>query len=59
MEKALKEILRVSKNNNICITFLKRSKKLSQFKELIKKHLKNIKEVEEEKDMIFISSFQP
>ena len=26
---------------------------------VIKKHLKNIKEIEEEKDMIFISSFQP
>ena len=59
MEKALKEIIRVSSNNNICITFLKKSKKLTQFKELMKKHLKNAKEIEEEKDIIFISSFLP
>ncbi len=56
MEKALEEIIRVSKNNNIGITFLKRSKKLNQFRKLIKKHLK-IKEIEEEKDIIFLSSF--
>jgi len=56
MEKALKEILRVSKNNNICITFLKRSKKLPQFKNLIKKYMK-FKEIEEEKDIIILSSF--
>ena len=37
MEKALREIIRVSKNNNICITFLKRSKRLPQFRKLIKK----------------------
>ena len=56
MEKALKEIIRVSKNNNICITFLKRSKKLNQFKKLMKKYFKNIKQIEEEKDIIFILS---
>jgi len=56
MEKALKEILRVSKNNNICITFLKRSKKLLQFRKLIKKYLK-VKEIKEEKDIIFLPSF--
>jgi len=56
MEKALKEILRVSKNNNICITYLKRSKKLPQFKNLIKKYMK-FKEIEEEKDIIILSSF--
>lgn len=56
MEKALKEIIRVSKNNNICITFLKRSKKLPKFRKLIKKYFKNIKEIEEEKDIIFLSS---
>src|SRR3989344_5368446 len=48
MEKALREIMRVSKNSNICITFLKRSKKLNQFRKLIKKYFKNIKEIEEE-----------
>jgi len=56
IEKALKEIMRVSKNKNICITFLKKSNKLDGFKELIKKHLK-VKEIEEEKDIIFLSSF--
>lgn len=54
MEKALKEILRVSKNNNICITFLKRSKKLAQFRKLMKKYMK-FKEIEEDKDIIFVS----
>ena len=52
IEEALKEILRVSKNNNICITFLKRSKKLPQFRKLIKKYIK-LKEIEEDKDIIF------
>ena len=56
MEKALRETIRVSKNNNICITFLKRSKRLSRFKNLIKKYFINIKEIEEEKDIIFIFS---
>ena len=56
MEEALKEILRVSKNNNICISFLKRSKKLPKFRRLIKKYIK-LKEIEEDKDIIFLSSF--
>jgi ubiquinone/menaquinone biosynthesis C-methylase UbiE len=56
MEMALKEIIRVSKNKNICITFLKRSKKLVQFRKLLKKYLE-VKEIEEEKDIIFLSSF--
>ena len=54
MEKALKEMIRVSKNSNICITFLKRSKRLVQFRKLLKKYFNNIKEIEEEKDIIFI-----
>lgn len=54
MEKALKEIIRVSKNNNICITFLKKSKKLVQFRKLLKKYFSDVKEIEEEKDIIFI-----
>lgn len=53
MEKALKEIIRVSSNYNICISFLKRSKKLLYFKKLLKKYLK-FKEIEEEKDIIFL-----
>jgi ubiquinone/menaquinone biosynthesis C-methylase UbiE len=57
MEKALKEAIRVSKNNNICITFLKKSKKINSFRKLFKKHFKNYKEIEEEKDIIFLPSF--
>ena len=53
MEKALKEIIRVSKNNNVCITFLKKSKKLSQFKRILGRYF-NYKEIEQEKDMIFL-----
>jgi len=53
MEKALKEIIRVSKNNNICVTFLKKSKKLNQFKEILNKYFK-YKEIEENKDIIFL-----
>ena len=54
MEKALKEIKRVSSNNNICITFLKKSKKLNNFRKLMKKHFKNFKEIEQEKDIILL-----
>ena len=57
MEKALKEAIRVSRNNNICITFLKKSKKLNEFRKLFKKYFKDYKEIEEEKDIIFLSSF--
>jgi len=53
MEKALKEIKRVSRNNNIAISFLKKSKKLNSFRNIISKYYK-FKEVEEEKDVIFI-----
>ena len=53
MEKALKEIIRVSKNNNICITFLKKSKKLNQFKEILNNYFK-YKEIEQDKDIIFL-----
>ena len=54
MDKALKEAIRVSSNNNICITFLKRSKRLNEFKKLIKKYFKSFKKIEEDKDIIFI-----
>ncbi|MBU2633642.1 MAG: class I SAM-dependent methyltransferase [Nanoarchaeota archaeon] len=53
MEKALKEIIRVSKNNNIAISFLKRSKKLKNFKKHLKKYF-TYKEIEEDKDIIFL-----
>jgi len=53
MEKALKEIIRVSKNNNICITFLKKSKKLNQFRKILNKYVQ-YKEREQDKDIIFL-----
>src|SRR3989344_6740597 len=53
MELALKEIKRVSRNNNIAISFLKRSKKLQDFRTLLKRYYR-FKEIEEEKDIIFI-----
>lgn len=53
IEKALKEIKRVSSNNNICITFLKKSKKLNKFRKILKKHF-TYKEIEQNKDIIFL-----
>ena len=54
IEKALLEIKRVSSNQNICITFLKKSSKLNNFRKLIKKHFPKMKEIEEQKDIIFL-----
>jgi ubiquinone/menaquinone biosynthesis C-methylase UbiE len=54
MEKALKEIIRVSKNNNIAKKFLKISKKLAYFRKLLKKYFKNFIEIDSEKDIIFL-----
>ena len=53
MEKALKEIKRVSRNNNIAITFLKKSFKLNKFRKLLSKYF-NFKEVDCERDILFI-----
>jgi len=53
MEKALQEIKRVSRNNNIAISFLKKSKKLEEFRKILSKYYK-FKEIEEEKDIMFI-----
>ncbi len=53
MEKALLEMKRVSKNNNIAITFLKKSLKLRKFKVLLKKHF-NFKEIDCYKDILFV-----
>ena len=53
MEKALKEIKRVSKNNNIAITFLKKSKKLKKFRTLLKKYFK-FKEVDCYNDILLL-----
>lgn len=51
LKQAIKEINRVAKNNGIiAISFLKKSKKLNQAKQL----LKNYKQIEQEKDLIFI-----
>ena len=53
MEKALQEIKRVSKNNNIAVSFLKKSKKLNEFRKILSRYYK-YKEVIEDKDIIFI-----
>ena len=54
MEKALKEIIRVSRNKNIAISFLKKSSKLNEFKLLIRKYFERLREIEEDKDIIFV-----
>ncbi|MBS3167903.1 class I SAM-dependent methyltransferase [Candidatus Woesearchaeota archaeon] len=56
-EKALDEMLRVAKKT-IVITLLKKANKYKELKELIKYKLKNVKEIDEEKDTIFISKIQ-
>mgnify|MGYP001595205110 CR=1 FL=1 len=53
IEKALLEIKRVSKNNNIAITFLKKSRKLKEFRNLFSKYFK-FKEIPCEQDILFI-----
>ena len=53
MEKSLLEIKRVSKNNNIAITFLKKSSKINKFRSLLTKHFK-FKEIPCEQDILFI-----
>lgn len=53
MEEALKEIIRVSKNNNIAISFLKKSSKLDKFRILLRKYFK-FKEIPCEQDVLFI-----
>jgi ubiquinone/menaquinone biosynthesis C-methylase UbiE len=53
-EKGLDEINRVAKKQ-IAITLLKKSNNYKKIKDLIYKKLKNIKEIDEEKDTIFIS----
>jgi len=52
-EKAVMEMKRVS-INNVVITIIKKSKKLSLIRDLIKKHFKSYKEYNQEKDIIFI-----
>ena len=54
MEKALLEIKRVSKNNNIAITFLKKSKKINEFRKILKKYFK-FKEIDCDKDILFVT----
>jgi len=53
IEKGLKEIKRVCKGA-VALTFLKKSKKRDEIVELINKYFKIDKEIEEEKDLIFI-----
>jgi ubiquinone/menaquinone biosynthesis C-methylase UbiE len=53
IEKALLEIKRVSRNNNIAISFLKKSRRLKEFKKLLKKYFK-FKEVDCYNDVLFL-----
>ncbi len=53
MEEALLEIKRVSRNNNIAISFLKKSSKLNKFRNLLKKYFK-FKEVDCYNDVLFV-----
>ena len=53
MEKALLEIKRVSSNNNIAITFLKKSSKINDFRRLLKKYFK-FEEIDCDKDILFV-----
>lgn len=53
IEKGLKEMKRVAKRD-VVITALKKSSKTDRIKNSIKNHLKIMKEMEEEKDIIFI-----
>lgn len=53
MEKALQEIKRVSRNNNIAISFLKKSRRLPEFRKLLKKYY-TCKEYDGDKDVIFV-----
>ncbi len=53
MERALIEIKRVSRNDNIAITFLKKSSKINKFRELLKKYSK-FKEIDCYNDILFL-----
>lgn len=53
IEKGLKEIKRVAKGT-VIITALKKSQKIDQIRKLINRHFKVSKELEEEKDLIFV-----
>ena len=53
MEKALLEIKRISKNNNIAITFLRKSAKIDNFRKILKKYFK-FKELDCDKDILFL-----
>jgi ubiquinone/menaquinone biosynthesis C-methylase UbiE len=52
IEKALLEIKRVSKNNNIALTFLKKSNKLEKFRNLVKRYF-NFEEINCYNDILF------
>jgi ubiquinone/menaquinone biosynthesis C-methylase UbiE len=53
IEKGLKEMKRVAKGH-IIITALKKSQKIKTIRKLINRHFKAHKELQEEKDLIFI-----
>ena len=54
IERALKEIKRVGKNNFV-FSILKRSNRFNEIKKLIKKNFRIEKEIEEDKDLIFFA----
>ena len=54
IERALKEIKRVGKNNFV-FSILKRSNRFNEIKKLIKKYFRIEKEIEEYKDIIFFA----
>jgi|TARA_Y100000034_G_C6824333_1_gene371554 ubiquinone/menaquinone biosynthesis C-methylase UbiE len=56
LSKAIEEIKRVAKSDAlIAISFLKKSEKLKEFRELFKNNFPNSREIEEEKDSIFFN----
>lgn len=56
LKQAIHEIERVSKEDSIiAISFLKKSKRLKEFRRLFKKTFTNATEIEEEKDIIFLN----
>ena len=56
IEQGLKEIKRVGKTTFV-LTFLKKSSKKDLIETLIKKHFKNLKKIEESKDIIYFTPY--
>ena len=57
INKAIKEMKRVLKpKGQLVVSILKRSKKLKEIEYKLKDHFKNLKQIEQEKDIIFFKS---